>query len=447
MKKLLWFSAALFSPVPALLLYFGLDFTHLNDPFSLSMFIGLISYTYFMVVLIISGRIKALDRMYGHDRVMKFHSYLAVTAVVLAVAHRQIKIRVFPFTNMQIMFGMVALTGFMVITFLTVFLMVPNMLHRIRALDRLRITVNTNLRLDYSILKVIHNFFVVAVLALSVHVLLASSTLENWYRMIYIGGLAAFACWTWIHHKLVRPFMNGRKGFFVESVTAVSDNITEIQIKASGTAKLPAYKAGQFAFFSFKGKNLGNEEHPFTISSSPGDDTITFSAKDLGDYSAKLRTVLPGTPVRMDGPYGVFNLPPHSRKPLLFVAGGIGITPFLSILKDIKGKGFPNAINLFWGVRTKADLVYDGQLNDLQNEIDGFSYTPVISQETVQPSDGRMKSGHINDHLIVESLGRDLSDYLVYLCGPVPMMRKLVKVLRKLKVRKSNIHFEQFSLG
>jgi len=447
MKKLFLFILALISPAPALLLYFGFDFTHLNDPFSFSMFVGLISYTYFMVVLIISSRIKALDRIYGHDRVMKFHGYLAVTALVLAVVHRQIKIHVFPFTNTQIIFGMIALYIFMVITFLTIFVMVPNMLHRIKTLDRFRIFVNTHLRLDYSILKVIHNFFVLAILALSVHVMLASSTLENWSRMIYIGGLSAFAGISWVIQKIIKPIINGRKGFVVESVKSISDNITEVTIRATGTSELPKYKAGQFAFFSFKDKTLGHDEHPFTISSSPKESTITFTAKDLGDYSRKLSQLAPGTRVRMDGPYGIFNIPDDSQKPLLFLAGGIGITPFLSILKDIEKEKSKKNINLFWGVRKRSDLVYEAQLNDLQSQIEGFAYTPVLSKETIDKAEGKIRSGRISNEIITEHLGEDLSDYLVYLCGPLPMMKQLVKGLKKLKVKKSNIHYEQFSLG
>ncbi len=452
-KRLLWPTAALLSPVPAWFLYFGSDFSHILEPFSLSMFVGLMAYSYFLVAIFISSRIRVFDRLFGHDRVMKFHSYIAIAAIVLAIAHRQIKLMVFSFTNLQVLFGVIALLLVVGIAGITVLVMVPNIIHRVRWLNRFRLFVNRSMKLDYSILKTVHNVLVLAILSASVHVFLASSTQETWSRMIYIASLAVIAMGSWVWHKIIRPLQNRRRGLVVDEIIRHSADVTEVRVvsskggQAAGSKAGPMrYKAGQFAFFSFPGSSLGAEEHPFTYSSAPHDNYISFTAKNLGDFSSRLRELSPGTPVRVDGPYGIFTPSRAKGKSLVFIAGGIGITPFISILGEAAGKHSSVDTTLLWAVRTAEDAVYHQLLLGLEEKIDGFTYYPVFSDEMPAEKTANMRSGFVDRQIIKDAVGDGIKDASVFFCGPPAMRNALFPELQKLGIRKSRIHYEQFSL-
>lgn len=436
MKKVLWPALAVLFPFPLIWMYFQGDFSYLSDPYSLSMVLGLMAYCYFLVTLLISSRIPLWDRIYGHDRVMKFHSYLATSALVLAVLHRSIKLMVIDYSDMQQYFGVAALLIFASIAILTILIMVPNPLHRFSPLDKFRLYANTRLKLDYSILKKIHNFTVLVLILLSVHVLLAYSTLETWSRMISVSLLSLFVFSFWIRHKLIRPFINSKKGYKIHGISEPGPSLIEVRIAASEQSGLPAFKAGQFAFFSFPDSGLGGEEHPFTISSAPHEEHLSFTAKKLGDFTARLGDLKEGMAVKIDGPYGVFSIPPSSDKSFLFLAGGIGITPFLSMLKDVQQRKTDVDIYLIWSVRNSEDMVYDTFFRDMEKEIGGFRFIAHNSGE----------KGHLSAEELNRTLGDSLGKREIYICGPSAMRRQLVRDLKSLGIRKSQLHFEQFSL-
>ncbi|NMG29645.1 ferredoxin reductase family protein [Aromatoleum evansii] len=121
----------------------------------------------------------------------------------------------------------------------------------------------------------------------------------------------------------------------VASVSSPAPDITEVTCRLDTGWK--GHRAGQFAFVGF---DRMEGAHPFTIASADrGDQTVTFEIKALGDYTRRLATrIAVGQPVTVEGPYGRFLLERHDRKARqIWVAGGIGITPFLSWLDALRG--------------------------------------------------------------------------------------------------------------
>jgi predicted ferric reductase len=121
----------------------------------------------------------------------------------------------------------------------------------------------------------------------------------------------------------------------VESVSANSADVTEVTCRLDAGWK--GHRAGQFAFITF---DADEGAHPFTIASTNrGDRRITFQIKALGDYTRGLaRRLNPGQPVRVEGPYGHFDLSRRNpRAQQIWIAGGIGVTPFLAWLESLQG--------------------------------------------------------------------------------------------------------------
>jgi predicted ferric reductase len=411
-------------PLFPLLLYFWGNFYDLTEPYSLSMFFGIVSYCYFHEALIISSRIKLLDRLCGHDRVMIFHRHLASVAFITAIIHRQIKVVLFPYTSGQILLGTIALVLIVVITLVTFLFMVPRRL--------VWKYFSRWFKLDYSFLKGVHNVFVVAVILLSFHVFFASATWELTGRMIFMAGLPIISLGFWLNHRIFRPLRNRKRQLVVTENRKLNGSINEVRFSGN----IPNYKAGQFAFFRFIGQGVTREEHPFTLSSAPSEEWGGITIKSLGNFTAKIDSLVPGTAVILDGPYGRFSIDPVSKEPLVFIAGGIGITPFFSILKsDDLSPDRP--VFLFWAAKGEEDLIYKDEISALAKE-KNITFIPMIRN-------GQSPS-FLSAEFMREHLKEPASSCSFYFCGPSPMFRSLEGEWKKLGLSKGKIHYEKFSL-
>jgi predicted ferric reductase len=180
---------------------------------------------------------------------------------------------------------------------------------------------------------------------------------------------------------------------------------------------------------------VSNEEHPFTLSSSPENKFVRLSIKDSGDFTSTLKNLEAGERAVLYGPYGEFGKKVFSNKmDNIFIAGGIGITPFLSILNYIADKKNSKNINLIWVFRGKDETVYKKELISLSNKIKGlkvkFHNSAIRSRFTIN-HDLKLKNIHNKIYLI---------------CGPKSMMHDLVIQLTEIGVNKKDIIMEDFDL-
>ncbi len=422
--EIMWRPLFLGSPLIPLLLYFQGTWYGLAEAYSLSMLLGIVAYIYLMNTLILSSRLKWLDRMAGHDRVIRFHRQLSVIALLLSLLHGLVKSRVFPSSLMPAPLGIGALvlffaTGLGALLFL-----------------RDRSGNPGRRRPDYSLVKALHNLTVPAAVVAAVHVLLAATTAEQGIRFFLMGIWGALAVSLWVRHKLIRPLILSRRGHRVCALDSQDKAILEIKMERG---RFGDYRAGQFVYLRFPSLAAGGEEHPFTLSSAPSEDVLAVTVKVLGDYTAGLKELKTGDPVIIDGPYGKFC--PGGGRALIFLAGGIGITPFISSLREIL-PSFHHPLVLFWSVRNPDELVYDRELRRMEEEYSCFNYYPTVTGEG---GEGLMR-GRIDRNMILRLTDKDVREQaLWYCCGPAAMMETMKKVLKGLEVSKGNIRTEGFS--
>ncbi|KMQ52565.1 oxidoreductase FAD/NAD(P)-binding domain-containing protein otein [Chitinispirillum alkaliphilum] len=438
-SKIFWIFFALLSPLFPIYLYFDGNWYSILHSFSLGMLFGIISYIYFLNALIISARIPYFDRLYGHDRVLLFHGYLALTASVFAFAHIYFKRIYFPKTNFQINLGITATVIFLSIIITTLLFMVTTRIHLLKPVERFRIFFTKRLKLDYSFLKAFHNLTALAVIILTAHVMLASPTNETYQRLGIMGVWSLIAITGYVYHKFIRLFIMSRKALKITRVNSLNDSVVEIEMRPEKGREIK-HKAGQFGYFRILSKMCGSDEHPFTISSPPQSSELTITVKNLGDYTAKLDKLETGAKVLFDGPYGVFS-PVQDTAPMLFVAGGIGITPFLSILSHWGNATVKSPVTLVWSVRYEEDLIHREFFRSAERDIKNFSFVPIVTSQ----KDRSGEEKRINQKLFSELISQP-ENTSAYICGPDTMRIAAVKALRKNGVKGSNIHFEKFSL-
>ncbi|MGQ9928614.1 MAG: ferredoxin reductase family protein [Chloroflexaceae bacterium] len=248
-------------------------------------------------------------------------------------------------------------------------------------------------------------------------------TIAGGYAWIYSSFL--YRCWGPRHSGTIRQVI-GLHG--VTELTIVLD-------------KPHLFQPGQFVFLSVTraAAGLPDELHPFSISAILDERTFRISAKRLGDYTARLVELIPGDEVVVFGSYGAFGARGlASAGAALWVAGGIGITPFLSMLRHIaEGKAaYAGNIRFIWSVREQADAIYLDEILALS-----ASVPQVRFQLHVTSTDGLLTAERLT-----ALAGDDLTTYRILLCGPPSMMHALTTQLVGRGVRRSRIISEDFAL-
>jgi benzoate/toluate 1,2-dioxygenase reductase subunit len=214
------------------------------------------------------------------------------------------------------------------------------------------------------------------------------------------------------------------------------DRLSETTIAFSlDRADAFTFLPGQYANVSVPGTD---QRRSYSFSSPPGAETLSFLVRDIppGVMSNYLRAkAVPGTPVEFIGPAGNFYLRDITR-PLLFLAGGTGLAPFLSMLGKITETGSVQPIHLVYGVTNDVDLVGVEQLEEFATRIPKFTFdTCVAAGDSAQPRKGyvmaHVESGHLN--------GGDVD---VYLCGPPPMVDAVRAWLGEQSATPANFYYE-----
>jgi predicted ferric reductase len=428
-------------PAVPLYLYFAGNWYAVLHSYSIGMALGITAYSYFLLTLIVSARIRYLDRLFGHDSVLVFHRSLAITAVLLALGHAVFK-KIYAFVpTFQTLLGIAALSVFGNVALITALLMVRGVQHRLGFIAKLKSTIVRRGRLDYSQLKLFHNITSLAAVAVAVHVGLASATRENRARMGFMGIWAAAALALYVYHKFIRVLVNKRNALTLSNAAALAPGIITLEMKRTG-AELPAHAAGQFGYFRILSKVSGHEEHPFTISSAPLSPALSITVKNLGDYTARLKDLRPGTRVLFDGPYGIFT-PRQDGRMHVFIAGGIGITPFLSVLEEWGRDGIKQRCLLVWSVRQEAEMVRRGFFEDLQKKSPAFRFVPVITSHRDETG-GRRR---IDRELLESAIGGPVpANAVAWVCGPEPLRENVVEYLREMGMHAGKIRYEKFAL-
>lgn len=203
------------------------------------------------------------------------------------------------------------------------------------------------------------------------------------------------------------------------------------------------YTAGQYTQLTL------HHAHPdkrgirrwFTLSSAPGGEFVTITTKYAGDDNSSsfkkflFNSLEPGTEVHLAEPMGDFVLPKLIQTPLVFVAGGIGLTPFHSMAEWLAETGETRPITFLYGVRTEDEIVFQDTFATV-----GLDPTIIVSEPSAAWGGER---GRLNAELIL-GLEKPSENTLVYLSGPEPMVQALAKDLRKAGLPKNQIVSDEF---
>ncbi len=229
----------------------------------------------------------------------------------------------------------------------------------------------------------------------------------------------------------------------VSKIIPETESTTTLRL-VSESGYLPPFQAGQYLNL-FVEINGIRSSRPYSISSSPNQTAyydITIRRVNEGFVSDfLLESLKVGDKLTSTSPTGNFYYNPLTHgKDLLFIAGGSGITPFMSMIREVTDKVLDRNIHLIYGSRTEDDIVYRDELDDREKSYSNLKISHIISEPSNEYSGD---TGFITGEYIQSRAG-SLEDKMIYVCGPEAMYSFVLKELEKLEVPRRKLRVEVF---
>jgi predicted ferric reductase len=381
---------------------------------------------------VLTARLPWIEAPFGQDVVLRFHRAMAFVILALLCAHPLL------IAGDQ---GWRLLTKFHAHWYIWA--------GRI-ALILLIVQVTTALlrsamRLSYERWRQVHTVIGLAILAIGfTHAVMTGQDLHDTATSMTWALLPTVALAAWLYARGVRPYLLARHSFRVQSVTIEAPTVWSVTLEAPAGRPFH-FLPGQFQFLRFLDSSLPSQEHPFTIASSPSrPDRITLTIKASGDFTSLIDRIKVGDRATVHGPFGRFSHDLHPDEgDMVFVAGGVGITPLMSMLRAMRDRREPRQVTLIYASRKLDDILFILELFSL--EAGQYPYLKVIYVLSQPPSWWTGETGRINASKLDQWCG-GLADKAFYLCCPPQMNVELMRGLRNRGVNQRRLHCDYFSL-
>lgn len=208
------------------------------------------------------------------------------------------------------------------------------------------------------------------------------------------------------------------------------------------------FKAGQFIEVTLINPAETDAEgstRAFTVASAPYESNIMIATRMRNTaFKRVLRELPPETAVSLEGPFGLLTLHPDTSRPAVFLAGGIGITPFRSILFQASRERLPHRLLLFYSNRRPQDAAFLSELRELEKQNPNFSLVATMTHMYESGESWEGPRGYINREMLA-TYANDLSSPIYYIAGPPGMVKAMQHMLRDAGVEQKNVRAEEFA--
>jgi len=380
--------------------------------------------------VIVSARLRWFKAPYGIDAVYHFHRQMSLVALALIVAHPILLVIDSPGTAdwlniftapRRVQIGVIALIALVVIVSLAYF--------------------RRHFKIKYETWRRTHGLLALVMLGAAVwHIEVGgyyvTTPVKRALWIAYVALWIAVLAWA----RLIKPWLLTRRPWRVEKVRQERGSAWTLSLKPCGRPM--RFDPGQFVWLHLGASPFAMAEHPFSISSSSEQEHgIDITIKELGDYTATIGETPVGAIAHVEGPYGQFSVDRHGAERYTFIAGGVGITPVMSILRTLADRGDRRPLTLLYGARTLEDMTFADEIEELTARLD-LAFVPVLQDapEDWAGERGFVDTGVLERHLVEP----DTAEFFV--CGPELMMKAVSKALQEVGVRPAHIRYELFGL-
>jgi predicted ferric reductase len=418
---------------------------------SISIVCGLIGASAFSVNMIMGARLRSVDQLFhGLDKMYAFHRSMGKASFFFLLAHGLLMLASVAMVSVDaavdmllpstagwtVPLGAIALVGLAILIFLTLYA-----------------------RVNHEEFIWIHRLMGIVFIIGALHVFKTPGTKAASLALtVYLGALMGAGILAWLYRSVLSEGLVPRYDYRVRSVNRLDDSVTELVL--TPLDQRLSFEPGQFVFLQVDSEAMRRnfhpvdvvqrgelsevtmhtgsgqkQAHPFSVTSSPTDGELRVAIKAVGDFTNAVRDIEEGDGVRVEGAYGGFSHTNVRNHRQVWIAGGIGITPFLSMAESLGTGSYE--VDLYYALDERDQREFMRRLENLAVDTPGLIVFPWITRGT----HGFLKAEDIERH----SGGLTGKDFLI--CGPPRMVKAMVEQLTNHGVPPARIHREAFALA
>jgi ferredoxin-NADP reductase/DMSO/TMAO reductase YedYZ heme-binding membrane subunit len=393
---------------------------------------GLLTGYGVIVLLALMARVPAIERGVGTDRLTRWHAHGGRYVVCLAVAHTLLIIWGYAVTAHT---GVVHQTGLLLTTY-------PDVLMAMVALGLL-IAVGISSaraarrRMHYETWQFVHLYTYLAVgLAFAHQFATGADFIDDAVARWVWSGLHTAVAALLVRYRVAEPLLADRRHRLrVADVRPETTGVVSVYVTGRRLDELVA-EPGQFFRWRFLTRELWWAANPYSLSAPPNADLLRITVKCTGEHSAALLRLPRGTRVIAEGPYGALTAARRRSDRVLFIAGGVGITPLRAMFETVAAR--PGELSLLYRARAEDDLLFRAELERIAHERGARLH--YLLGASSSGADALLSAPQLRE------LVPRLDEHDVFLCGPPGMTALARRSLRQAGVARNRIHEESFAI-
>ena len=398
----------------------------------LSVALGFVGLAMVGLQFFLTARFRPIEAPYGLDVILHFHREISTAAFLIILAHPLLIF--WRDGSLQILNLSVqpARVWFAVISLLALATLIATSIWR------------KALRLSYEKWRLLHGTLAIIALGFALgHVIGVGHYIADLWQQILWSLMAAASVAVLLYIRVFKPLMLKRRPYTISEVRDEGGQTWTLRCRPEGHEGLE-FEAGQFAWLSLWESPFSIEEHPFSMSSSALQrDHVDFTIKALGDFTAQVANVEEGSTTYIDGPYGAFTSDRYPAAGYVFIAGGIGITPIMSMLRTLADYGDTRPLLLIFAAHEFENLTFYDEIEKLHDRLENLQTIYVLDSP---PDDWDGETGYVDSELIERHMPEYPRRHEYFLCGPFPMLVNVEQALLSVDVPRTHIHAELFNL-
>ena len=396
--------------------------------------LGFIGLAMLCLQSVLTARYPKLSGMLGQDTMLQFHRQTGLVAFGFVLAHPVVLLLAnsdnWDFLDPRVNFLRAIFLIFVVF-----------------ALPALIVTSlwRESFRLPYQWWRLGHGALALMILVVGlVHITRVHYYLADPWKQVVWLAMGTTSIMSILYVRALKPLQVRRHPYRLIDVSPLASRTWTLTLEPED-GKVLDFRAGQFAFLTLADTPFSLEQHPFSIASSAEErDRLEFAVKELGDYTETIGTTPAGQVGFVDGPYGSLHLPTDPTAGMLMIAGGIGISPIMSMLRTLRDRRHDAPVVVVYAADRVDDFAYDAELDELTQDLP----LEVVRVVRDPPAAWNGERGLVDLTLLEKHLtSDDAANWHVMLCGPPPMMNVAERAVRNRGVPLHRIHSERFDLG
>jgi len=419
---------------PLIILLAGPKYSGRPALLDLSISMAFIGLAIMALQFVNSARLKFIYKPFGADIIYHFHRQIGIAAFFMVFAHpillfildqRYLRLLNIIDAPWRARFGVFSLLLLIGVVWLAEF--------------------RQKLKIPYAFWKLWHGILATFMIGSAlVHIFQAGNYTDlPWKQVLWIGYSILFLL-TLSFTRIIYPLKLMANPYIVQNIKPERGEVWTVQLKPA-YGNMMDFSPGQFVWFTAWKTPFSDTEHPFSLSSSAvRKDFLEMSIKNVGPFTSKIKSLKSGDKVFIDGPYGSFNIGHYYQtKNFVFIPGGIGITPIMSMLRSMADWGDQRPVKLFYCNQTWDAVTFREEIQELSKRLN----LEVIYIIERPPEGWKGESEFLNASILKKYLPAEwaINDTQIFLCGPTPMMNAVEKALQVIGFEESAVHSERYA--